>query len=56
MQKQTFAGSVLSGLQKGLHIGQKVVEYSALAKGIYDTSRTLFTIGRAVGPAIAALA
>ena len=36
-QKQTLGGSIYSGLQKGLHAGQKAVEYTALAKGIYAT-------------------
>ena len=54
-QKQTLGGSIYSGLQKGLHAGQKAVEYTALAKGIYETGQTLFSIGRAVAPMVAAL-
>ena len=55
MHKQTLGGCIYSGLQKGLHVGQKAVEYTALAKGIYDTGKTLFSIGRLVGPAVAAM-
>ena len=54
-QKQTLGGSIYSGLQKGLHVGQKAVEYTALAKGIYETGQTLFSIGRAAAPFAAAL-
>ncbi len=54
-QKQTLGGSIYSGLQKGLHVGQKAVEYTAIAKGIYDTGQTLFSIGRAAAPFAAAL-
>ena len=43
------------GLQKGHHVGQKAVEYTALAKGLYETGKTLFFVGRAVGPMVAAL-
>ena len=49
------ANSVHSALQKGLHVGQKAVEYTALAKGLYETGKTLFSVGRAVGPMVAAL-
>ena len=55
MHKQTLGGSIYSGLQKGLHVGQKAVEYRALAKGIYETGQTLFSIARAVVPMAAAL-
>ena len=55
MQKQTLGGSIYSGLQKGFHVGQKAVEYTALAKDIYQTRQTLFSIGRAVAPMAAAL-
>ena len=54
-QKQTLGGSIYSGLQKGLHAGQKAVEYTALAKGVYEAGQTLFSIGRAVAPMAAAL-
>ena len=54
-QKQTLGGSIYSGLQKGLHIGQKALEYGALAKGIYETGAQLYTIGRTVAPVVAAL-
>ena len=54
-QKQTLGGSIYSGLQKGLHVGQKAVEYTALAKGMYDIGSTLFSIGRAAAPMAAAL-
>ena len=55
MHKQTLGGSIYSGLQKGLHAGQKAVEYTALAKGIYEAGQTLFSIGRTVAPMAAAL-
>ena len=54
MQKRTLGGSIYSSLHKGLHIGQKAVEYTALAKGIYETGQTLFSIGRAAAPYAAA--
>jgi len=54
-QKQTLGGSIYSGLQKGLHVGQKAVEYTALAKGLYETGQTLFSIGKAAAPMAAAL-
>ena len=54
-QKQTLGGSIYSGLQKGLQVGQKAVEYTALAKGVYETGQTVFSIGRAVAPVAAAL-
>ena len=54
-QKQTLGGSIYSELQTGLHVGQKAVEYTALAKGIYETGQTLFSIGRTVAPMAAAL-
>jgi len=55
MHKQTLGSSIYSGLQKGLHIGQRAVEYTALAKGIYETGQQLYTIGRTVAPMVAAL-
>ena len=55
MHKQTLGSSIYSGLQKGLRVGQKAVEYTALAKGLYETGKTLFSVGRAVGPMVAAL-
>ena len=54
-EKQTLGGSIYSGLQKGLHVGQKAVEYTALAKGVYEAGQTLFSIGGAVAPMAAAL-
>ena len=54
-QQQTLGGSIYSGFQKGLHVGQKAVEYTALAKGVYEAEQTLFSIGRAVAPMAAAL-
>ena len=54
-QKQTLGGSIYSGLQKGLHVGQKAIEYTALAKGIYEIGQTLFSVGRAAAPLAAAL-
>ena len=55
MHKRTLSQSVYSGMQKGLHVGQKAVEYTALAKGVYEAGQTLFSIGRAVAPMAAAL-
>ena len=55
MHKQSLGSTIYSGLQKGLHVGQKAVEYTALAKGIYDVGKTIYTVGRAVGPVVAAL-
>ena len=55
MHKQTLGASIYSGLQKGLHIGSKAVEYTALAKGIYETGQMLFSIGRAAAPMAGAL-
>ncbi len=49
MHKQTLGNSIYSGLQKGLHIGQMAVEYTALAKGIYETGQTLFSITYSCG-------
>ena len=54
-QKQTLGGSIYSGLQRGLQVGQKALEYTALAKGIYETGAQLYTIGRTVAPMAAAL-
>jgi hypothetical protein len=54
-QKQTLGGSIYSGLQEGLAIGQKTVEYTAVAKGLYETGQTLFSIGRTIAPMAAAL-
>ena len=54
-QKQTLGGSIYSGLQKGLHVGQKAVEYTSLAKGIYEIGQTLFSVGRAAALMAAAL-
>ena len=55
MHKQTLGATIYSGLQKGLHVGQKAVEYTALAKGLYETGKTIFSVSRAVGPVVAAL-
>jgi hypothetical protein len=55
MHKQTLGGSIYSSLQKGLHIGQKAVEYTALVKGLYETGQQLYTIGRTVAPMVAML-
>ena len=54
-QKQTLGGSIYSGLQKGLDVGQKAVEYTSLARGIYEIGQTLFSVGRAAAPMAAAL-
>ena len=56
MHKQTLGGSIYSGLQKGLHVGQKAVEYTALAKGIYDTGRSIYSMGQAIAPTVASVA
>ena len=56
MHKQTLGQSVYSGLQKGLHIGQKTLEYSAIAKGLYETGQQIFTIGRSMAPMVASAA
>ena len=55
MHKQTLGSTIYSGLQKGLHVGQKAVEYTALAKGLFETGKTLFSVVRAVGLMVAAL-
>ena len=55
MHKQTLGSSIYSGMQKGLHAGQKALEYTAIAKGLYETGQQLFTIGRAVAPYAALL-
>ena len=55
MHKQTLGSTIYSGLQKGLHVGQKAVEYTALAKGLYEAGKTIFSVGRAVAPMAAAL-
>ncbi len=54
MHKQTLGRSIHPALQTVLHIGQNAFEYTALAKGIYDTGQTLFSIGRAAAPMVAA--
>ena len=38
-KKQSLGQSIYSGLQKGLHIGQKAVEFGAIAKGAKTESR-----------------
>ena len=55
MQKRTLGATIYSGLQKGLHVGQKALENTALAKRIYETGQQLYTIGRTVAPMAAAL-
>ena len=54
-QKQTLGGSIYSGFQKGLNVGQKAVEYTALAKSVYEAGQTLFSIGITVAPMAATL-
>ena len=54
-QKQTLGGSIYSGLQKGLHVGGKMIEYAALAKSAYQIGQTLFSVGRAAVPIAAAI-
>ena len=49
------ANSVHSALQKGLHVAEGVVGGIATAKGIYEAGRTILSVGRAVGPALAML-
>ncbi len=55
MHKQTLGATIYSGLQKGLHVGQRAIEYTALAKGIYEAGQTLFPIGRAAAPMVTAI-
>ena len=54
-KKQTLGQSIYSGLQKGLHIGQKAVEFGAIAKGVYDTGQQLYSLGQSVAPIVTAL-
>ena len=54
-KKQTLGQSIYSGLQKGLHIGQKAVEFGAIAKGVYDTGQQLYSRGQTVAPMVSAL-
>ena len=55
-QEQTLGGSIYTGLQKGLPTRwPKAIEYTALARRVYETRQTLFSIGRAVAPMAAAL-
>ena len=58
-KKQTLGQSIYSGLQKGLHIGQKAgqkaVEFGAIAKGVYETGQQLYSLGQTVAPMVSAL-
>ena len=54
-KKQTLGQSIYSGLQKGLHIGQKAVEFAAIAKGVYETGQQLYSLGQTVAPMVSAL-
>ena len=45
----------IKDFEKGLHVGQRALEYKALAKGIYETGQQLYTIGRSVAPMVALL-
>ena len=54
-RKQTLGQSIFSGLQKGLHVGGKIVELGGLAKGLYDTGKQLYSFGQAAAPMIQAL-
>ena len=47
--------SVHSALQKGLHFAEGVAGGIATAKGIYDASKTVLSVGRAVAPALGLL-
>ncbi len=49
------ANSIHSALQKGLHFAEGVAGGIATAKGIYDAGKTILSVGRAVGPALAML-
>ena len=46
------ANSAHSALQKGLHVAEGIVGGIATAKGLYDAGRTIYTVGRAIAPAI----
>ena len=47
--------NIYSGLQKGLHVAEGVAGGIATAKGIYEAGRTIYSVGRAVAPALALL-
>ena len=49
------ANNVHSVLQKGLHVAEGIVGGIATAKGLYDAGGTVYTVGRAVAPAIGLL-
>ena len=49
------ANSIHSALQKGLHVAEEIVGGIATAKGLYDAGRTIYTVGRAVAPAMGLL-
>ena len=49
------AHSVHSALQKGLHVNEGIVGGIATAKWLYHEGRTIYTVGRAVAPAIGLL-
>ena len=54
-RKQTLGQSIFSGLQKGLHVGGKIVELGGLAKSIYEGSKQLYSFGQTVAPMIQAV-
>ena len=54
-KKQTLGQSIYGGLQKGLHIANKAVEFGAIAKGVYQTGQQLYSLGQTVSPMLSAL-
>ena len=52
MWTKDAVNSAHSALQKGLHVAEGIVGGIATARGIYDAGRTIYTVGRAVAPAI----
>ena len=55
MWMKDAVNSVHTALQKGLHVAEGIVGGIATAKGLYDAGRTIYTVGRAVAPAIGLL-
>ena len=47
-RQQSFGGKVLSGVQTA-------AKYAGIAKTVYDTGRTLYQLGQAAAPIVAAL-
>jgi len=52
---KSTANSVHSALQKGLKYAEGIAGGIMTAKGLYDAGRTIYTVGRAIGPAAAAI-